>query len=69
MTGTAACAGADKGGVPKERDVIDIDTTVPHPARVYDYLLGGVDTGAEFGDYLVVDLHPAVADHLLSDAP
>lgn len=42
MTG----AGADKGGVPKERDGIDIDTTVPHPARVYDYLLGGVDNFA-----------------------
>ena len=40
--------GADKSGVPKERerDAIDIDTTVPHPARVYDYLLGGVDNFA-----------------------
>lgn len=42
MTGT----GADKGGAPKERDGIDIDTTVPHPARVYDYLLGGDDNFA-----------------------
>lgn len=42
VTGT----GADKGGAPKERDGIDIDTTVPHPARVYDYLLGGDDNFA-----------------------
>jgi hypothetical protein len=28
---------------PDRRDVPGIDTTVPHPARVYDYFLGGTD--------------------------
>lgn len=43
MTGS----GAARGSAKNERELpIDIDTTVPHPARVYDYLLGGVDNFA-----------------------
>lgn len=30
-------------GPPSQEDVLDIDITVPNPARVYDFLLGGKD--------------------------
>jgi S-adenosyl methyltransferase len=35
-----------RGGGPDPRDIAGIDTSVPHPARVYDYFLGGTDNFA-----------------------
>jgi hypothetical protein len=32
--------------VPSDNDLVEIDTTVAHPARVYDYWLGGKDNYA-----------------------
>jgi hypothetical protein len=35
-----------RGGGPDPGDIAGIDTSIPHPARVYDYFLGGTDNFA-----------------------
>jgi S-adenosyl methyltransferase len=56
------------GITPSRRAPVELDTGVPHPARVYDYILGGKDNFAADqagapGSYLAIqhateDFHP-----------